>query len=193
MSVALYDLCGFRPSSDDNLLQEAVWHLAQGDVNTTVDSSDVVDTKEVSSDVDAVRNSLRTILSIVWQSLSSEGSFLLNDFASFSRLALADAAEAVQDQAGRAKESLRDVEQGVQDGQRDNLGRDKKRLEEEEDVRVSFEHGMDTLKDAGSSVIGAGQAAKGKTEDISDRTTARLQGAYYKVRYSPTISNFCSP
>ncbi|KAJ7119508.1 hypothetical protein C8R44DRAFT_982225 [Mycena epipterygia] len=165
----------------DNLLQEAVWHLSQGDVNTTVDSSDVVDKKEVSSDADAVRNSLRTILSIVWQSLSSEGNFLLNDFASFSRLALADAAEAVQNQAGLAKESLRDIEQGVQDGKRDNLGRDKKRLEEEEDVRVAFEHGMDTLKDAGSGVIGAGQTAKDKTEDISDRTTARLQGAYYKV------------
>ncbi|KAJ6471209.1 hypothetical protein DFH09DRAFT_1220471 [Mycena vulgaris] len=40
---------------------------------------------------------------------------------------------------------------------------------------------MDTLKDAGSGVIGAGQAAKGKTEEISDRTTARLQGVYYKA------------
>ncbi|KAJ7629412.1 hypothetical protein DFH06DRAFT_1304101 [Mycena polygramma] len=166
----------------DNLLQEIVWHLNQGELNTTVDStSDVVNTKEVSNDVDALRSSLRTILSIVWQSLSSEGGFLFNDFASFTRLALADAAEVIQDQAGRAAEGLRDIEQGVQDGKRDNLGRDKKRLEEEADLRVAFEHGMDTLKETGSSVIGAGQSAKEKTEDVSDRTTARLQGAYYKA------------
>ncbi|KAJ7334757.1 hypothetical protein DFH08DRAFT_939527 [Mycena albidolilacea] len=168
----------------DNLLQEAIWHLNEGEINTTIDvnaPSDVVNTKEVSSDIDAVRSSLRTILSIVWQSISSEGSFLFSDFASFLRLALADAAEAVQGQAGRAADGLRDIEQGVQAGQRDTLGRDKKRLEEEEDLRVAFEHGMDTLKDTGSSVIGAGQAATEKTEDISERTTARLQNAYYKA------------
>ncbi|KAJ7714104.1 hypothetical protein B0H16DRAFT_1899274 [Mycena metata] len=124
----------------DDLLQEAIWHLTEGEITTTVDSAaDVVDQKQLSSDVDAVRRSLRTILSIVWQSVSSEGGFLLNDFASFARLSLADAAEAIQDQAGRAASGLRDVEQGVQDGQRDNLGRDKKRLEEEKDVRVAFE------------------------------------------------------
>ncbi|KAJ7730841.1 hypothetical protein DFH07DRAFT_906196 [Mycena maculata] len=166
----------------DNLLQEAVWHLTEGDVNTTIDSSDAArKKKEVTSDLDAIRSSLRTILSIVWQSLSSEGGFLLNDFASFARLALADAAEVVQDGAGRAKDGLRNVEQGVQDGQRDNLGRNKHRLEQEQDVRVAFEHGMDTLKDAGSGVIGAGQSAKEKTEDLSNRTTERLQDAYYKA------------
>ncbi|KAF8128788.1 hypothetical protein K438DRAFT_2000215 [Mycena galopus ATCC 62051] len=147
----------------DNLLQDAIWHLNEGEIDT------------------AIYPSLRTIISIVWQSISSEGSFLFSDFASFARLALADAAEAVQDQAGRAKESLREVEQGVQDGQRDDLGRDKQRLEEEEDVRVAFEHGMDTLKETGSGVIGAGQKAKETTEDISERTTARLQAAYYKA------------
>jgi hypothetical protein len=165
------------------LLQDAIWHLNEGEINTAIDSSsDVVNKKEVSSDLDAVRSSLSTILSIVWQSLSSEGSFLFSDFASFARLSLADVAEVVQDQASRAKDGLREVEQEVQDGQRDNLGRDKQRLEEEKDVRVAFEHGMDTLKDAGSGVIGAGQSAKEKTEDVSDRTTARLQRAYYKVR-----------
>ncbi|KAJ7905001.1 hypothetical protein B0H13DRAFT_2251949 [Mycena leptocephala] len=166
----------------DNLLQDAIWHLNEGEINTAIDSSsDVVNKKEVSSDLDAVRSSLSTILSIVWQSLSSEGSFLFSDFASFARLSLADVAEVVQDQASRAKDGLREVEQEVQDGQRDNLGRDKQRLEEEKDVRVAFEHGMDTLKDAGSGVIGAGQSAKEKTEDVSDRTTARLQRAYYKA------------
>ncbi|KAJ7645842.1 hypothetical protein B0H17DRAFT_1273480 [Mycena rosella] len=150
--------------------REALWHFSHGEVDTAIDSPDaVVNQKEVSSDLDAVRSSLRTILSIVWQSLSSEGGFLLDDFASFTRLALADAAEAVQNQAGRAKEGLRDVEEGVQDGKRDNFGRDKQCVEEEQDFRVAFEHSMDTLKGAGSSAIGVGQAAKQKTEEISDR------------------------
>ncbi|KAJ7207906.1 hypothetical protein GGX14DRAFT_634371, partial [Mycena pura] len=168
----------------DSLLQEAVWHLTEGnsDVTTTVDSPEqLVDKKEVSSDIDAVRSALRTLLSIAWQSLSSESSFILTDFASFTRLVLADAAEAVQDAAGQAKEGLRDVEQDVQDGKRDSLGRDKKRLEEEKDVRVAFEHGMDTLKDGGSAIIGAGQTAKQKSEDVADRATTRLQNAYYKA------------
>ncbi|KAJ7074701.1 hypothetical protein C8F01DRAFT_1101541 [Mycena amicta] len=164
----------------DNLLQEALWHLSTSEVNVKV-AADGPDKKQVSSDVDAVRNSLKTLISIVWQSISSEGSFLANDFASFARLALADAAEAVEGQAGRAKEGLRDVEQEVQDGKRDNLGRDKQRLEEEQDMRVAFEHGMDTLKGTGSSLIGTGQAAKQKTEETADRTTTRLQNAYYKA------------
>ncbi|KAJ7262760.1 hypothetical protein B0H12DRAFT_1321788 [Mycena haematopus] len=185
----------------DNLLQDAIWHLNEGEVDTSISSpSDVVNKTEVSNDVDAVRSSLRTILSIVWQSLSTEGGFLFSDFASFARLALADAAEAVQDQAGRAKDGLRDIEQGVQDGQRDDLGRDKKRLEEEQDVRVAFEHGMDTLKDAGSGVIGAGQSAKETAENASDRTTSRLQTAYEKAcaraqtdpAYRSSLSTFFS-
>ncbi|KAK7018607.1 hypothetical protein R3P38DRAFT_3360306 [Favolaschia claudopus] len=67
----------------------------------------------------------------------------------------------------------------VQDGQRDALGRHRKRLEEKQDVRVAFEHGMDTSKDTGSSMIGAG--AKATTEDVSDRTTSRLQASYDKI------------
>ncbi|KAK6992074.1 hypothetical protein R3P38DRAFT_3290187 [Favolaschia claudopus] len=107
-----------------------------------------------SSDADTIRNSLRTILSIAWESLSSEGSFLFT---------------------ARPRDGLRE------DGQRDALGRDRKRLEEEQDVRVAFEHGMDTLKDTGSSMIGAGHSAKATTEDVSDRTTSRLQASYDKI------------
>ncbi|KAF7290672.1 hypothetical protein MIND_01307500 [Mycena indigotica] len=168
--------------NNDNLLQEALWNLSQTEVDVAVDTPEqLVNKKEVSSDANAVRDSLRTIISIVWESISSEGGFLLSDFASFMRLTLADAAEALEGQAGRAKEGLRDVEQEVQDGKRDNLGRDKKRLEEEQDVKVAFEHGMDTLKGAGSTVIGTGQTLKQKAEATSDRTTSRLQDAYYKA------------
>ncbi|KAF7329086.1 hypothetical protein MKEN_00169100 [Mycena kentingensis (nom. inval.)] len=176
-----YKTLGDRKNGDD-VLQEALWNLSKVDVEPPVDNADaLVNQKEVSPDVDAIRSSLNTIISIVWQSIASEGSFLFSDFASFARLTLADAAEAVQGQAGRAKDGLREIDQEVQDGKRDDLGRDKKRVEEEQDVRVAFEHGMDTLKDAGSTVIGAGQTAKQKTEATADRTTSRLQNAYYKA------------
>ncbi|KAF7328984.1 hypothetical protein MVEN_02528400 [Mycena venus] len=163
----------------DNLLQEAIWHLTEGDVNTVVESSgDVVDKEQVSADIKAVRSSIRTILSIVWQNFS-DGGFLPTDVTSFFLLTLSDAAEVVQDQAGRTKDSLRNVEQDIQEGERDSLGRDKKRLDEEQDKRVAFEHTMDTLKDVGSGVIGAGQSAKEKTEDLSERASGLLWDTYY--------------
>ncbi|KAJ6589074.1 hypothetical protein B0H19DRAFT_1102800 [Mycena capillaripes] len=168
--------------NQDNVVQEALWHLTEGDVKTTMNSAgDAVDKNEASSDIDAVRSSLRTILSVVWHNLSSDGGFLPGDFASFLRLSMADAAELVQDQAGRAKDSLREIEDGVQEGQRDSLGRDKKRLEEESDTRVAFEHNMDTLKNLGSGVIGAHQSAKEKTEDVSDRASSQLWRSYYQA------------
>jgi len=43
----------------------------------------------------------------------------------------------IQEHAGRAKESLRTVDKEVQEGQRDSLGRNKKRLEEEKDTKVA--------------------------------------------------------
>ncbi|KAJ6602466.1 hypothetical protein DFH09DRAFT_899906 [Mycena vulgaris] len=168
--------------NSDNLLQEAVWHLTEGDVKTAVDAPNV-DKQEVSSDLDAVRKSLRTILSLIWQSLFSESNFLLEDFASFARLGLADVSEVVEHHAGRTKETLRDVEQEVEDGKRDSLGRDKTRLEEEQDTRVAFEHRMDTLKDAGSQAIGAHRSTKAKTQDLSAQTTERLKGAHYNAYY----------
>ncbi|KAJ7629413.1 hypothetical protein DFH06DRAFT_1225627 [Mycena polygramma] len=175
--------------NQDSLLQEALWHLTEADVNTPVDSAGGVvgDKEEVSSDIEAVRSSLRTILSIVWNNIISDGGFIAGDFASFIRLTLADAAEVVQDQAGRTKDTLRDIEQGVQEGERDALGRDKKGLDEQklEDPRIAFEHKMDTVKDAGSAVIGAHQSAKAKTENISENISERanihLWRSYYKA------------
>ncbi|KAF8128789.1 hypothetical protein K438DRAFT_1888312 [Mycena galopus ATCC 62051] len=128
----------------DNLLQEAIWHLTEGDVNTVVDASREGGNKEqVAADINAVRSSLRQILSIFWHNFT-DGGFLPTDV--------------VQSQAGRTKDSLREVEQDIQEGQRDSLGRDKQRLGEEQDTRVAFEHTMDTLKDA-------------KTDDISERAS----------------------
>lgn len=153
-----------------------------------------VDTKdEAADDINAIRESVRTLLQIVWTSVSSEGASLFQDFASFARLSLADAAELVEDHAARAKDGLRDIEQGVQAGDRDALGRDKQRLEQEQDVKVAFEHGMDTLKDTGVAAIGAGQTAMSKAEDVSDRTTSRVQDAYEKARPSHWLNYPYSP
>ncbi|KAJ7118017.1 hypothetical protein C8R43DRAFT_934298 [Mycena crocata] len=166
----------------DNLLQETIWHLTEGDINSAVDSPNA-NKEEVSSDIDAVRKSLRTILSLIGQSLFSEGNFLLDDFASFTRLGLADAAELIQDQAGDAKERLRNVEQEVEEGKRDGLGRDKARLEEETDKRIAFEHRMDTLKNAGSTAIGTHDSGKAKAQDIANQTTERFEGIHYNIYY----------
>ncbi len=170
------------------MLQEALWHLSEGDLAlSTPDVS--VDAEEVSDDVDAIRKSLRNLVQIIWSSISSESSEVFRDFSSFARLILADAAEAVEEQASRAKSTLREVEQEVQEGQRDSLGRDKERLKEEEDIKVQFEHGMDTLKGAGVSAIGTGQQASAKAEDMSAKTMSRLQTAFDKVRCTGLVQS----
>lgn len=163
-------------------MQEAIWHLSQGDISdTSVDVDIKTNTDEALQDAQDARESIRTILSIIWSGLSSESSSLFEDVTSFARLSLADAAEVVEKQASRAKSSLREVDEEVQSGKRDMLGRDKERLKQEEDLQVAFEHGMDTVKDAGSSVIGAGQQSVAKASDLSDRTSAKLHNAFYKV------------
>lgn len=165
----------------DNLLQKAIWHLTEGDLAKTT-TTGYINSKESSSDIKAIRSSLKVLVKSVWASISSEGSSFFNDFASFSRLALSDAAELIEEQASRTKEGLRNIEDDVQDGKRDNLGRDKQRLKEEEgDLKVQFEHGMDTLKGAGSSMIGAGQNAKATVEETADKASSRIQDAYIKV------------
>ncbi|KAJ3918260.1 hypothetical protein F5877DRAFT_42933 [Lentinula edodes] len=176
-----YQLLG-EHKNKDNLLQEAIWHLSQGDLSdTSVDVNIKPNTDEALKDAQDARESIRTILSIIWSGLSSEGSSLFEDFTSFARLSLADAAEVVENQASRAKDSLREVDEEVQSGKRDTLGRDKERLKQEEDLQVAFEHGMDTVKGAGSSVIGAGQQSVAKASELSDRTSAKLHNAFYKM------------
>ncbi|KAG6889628.1 hypothetical protein C0992_004584 [Termitomyces sp. T32_za158] len=162
----------------DNILQEAVWHLTQGDLETTG-----IDSDQAKADLAALRKALRTLLSIVWTSLSSESGSLVTDFASFTRLSLADAAELIESSAASAKESLRNIEQGVQKGERTTItGRDKKRVEEESgDVKVQWEHGMDAVKGAGDSVIDASRNVSSSVKEASDRTTNRVHDAYLKI------------
>ncbi|KAJ3765925.1 hypothetical protein FB446DRAFT_759221 [Lentinula raphanica] len=179
--ITAYQTLG-EHKNHDSILQEALWHLSQGDISdTSIDAKVSINTDEASRDAQDARDSIRTILSIIWSGLSAESSSLFEDFSSFTRLSLADAAEVVEKQASRAKTSLREVDEEVQAGRRDTLGRDKERLKQEEDVKVAFEHGMDTLKGAGSSVIGAGQETAAKALDLSERTSNQLQSAFYKM------------
>lgn len=137
-------------------------------------------------DIQKLQNSLRTVIKVAYHNATTEGTHLFNDFASVTRLVLADAAELLETQASKAKETLRHVEQGVQEGKKDSLGRDKERLEAERgDTKVAWEHGMDTVKDAGSTVIGATQNVRGAIQDQTEQTTHRLQDAFYSVRSPP--------
>lgn len=143
-----------------------------------------MDKKKANQDYRSLVNSLSTSLSILWSTTTSEGSGVFSDFASFMRLALADAADSLGDSAKSTAESLRHVEGEVQEGERDSIGRKRKspeEAEEDDDVRVKFEKGMDTAKKAGSKAIGAGQTAEGKAEELADKSSSRLREMYRKV------------
>ncbi|KAG1725498.1 uncharacterized protein EDB91DRAFT_1062179 [Suillus paluster] len=168
----------------DDLVQEVLWHLSEGDYAET--HVEAMDTDEASADLQALRSAIRTLLRIIWTNVSGEGSVLLNDFASFARLAMADLAEAIESGAAYAKEGLREFDTEVQQGDRDNLGRKQKSPEElqreqEEDAKTKFEKAMDTAKDTGSKVIGVGQEVKASAEDIAERTRTRLQETYHNI------------
>lgn len=125
---------------------------------------------------------MRTVASLVWENLSQEGRSVFHDFASFMRLALADAADYVAHGAEATAESLRQLDTEVQEGQRNDLGVRKRKAEDEDvDTKVKFERTMDKTKDVGSKTIGAGQAALATAQETADRTSSRLQDAFYAV------------
>ena len=100
------------------------------------------------------------------------------------RLALADAADFVSRSAGATAETLRDVNQDIEQGDRNELGM--KNVPEEEkfknqDAKEQWERGADTVKAAGSKTIGAGQAVAQTTEDLANKSTVRVQDAFNKV------------
>ncbi|KAF8799378.1 hypothetical protein BYT27DRAFT_7317537 [Phlegmacium glaucopus] len=159
----------------DNVLQEAIWHLTQGDLTLTSEAQAGKD--KAIADIDAIRSALHNLLSIVWSNISSEGTSLFQDILSPLRLSIADAAEVIEEQASHAKEGLRSVDEEVQQGQRDPLGRDRKRLEEEKDTKVAWQHGMDTIKDAGTTVIGASQETSAVAQEKASKASSRLQEA----------------
>lgn len=180
-------------SAENNLVQEAIWHLRQADISSaSLDVDLPVDSQKANADYRALVSSLSNSLSILWSTTTSEGSGVFSDFASFMRLALADAAESLGDSAKNAAESVREVEGEVQEGERDAVGRKRKspeEKEEDEDVRLKFEKGMDRVKEVGSKTIGAGQAASGKAEEMADKSSSRLKEMY--VRVCAILSSTC--
>ena len=128
---------------------------------------------------------LRTFLQIFRDSAATEGFGVFSDFASFTRLSLADVAELVAEKSTKTASKLRDVEGEVQSGERDAVGTKEQTKEElkRADVREVFEKSMDTAKDAGSAAIGVAQSASHKTTDLTDRSRTRLDAAISTVSY----------
>ena len=167
-------------STADNILQEAIWHLTRGTITTT--SQSITSTKDAAQqDIQKIRQSLQTLLKSLSQSFSSTHSNILSDGLSLLRTSLSDALEVVEGKASQAKEGLRNVEGQVQEGKRDQWGRDKERLEEERDPKVAWEHGVDTVKVAGSNVIGGVQSAQESLEKGKESVEGEVKQTYYSV------------
>ena len=64
----------------------------------------------------------------------------------------------------------------MQSGQWDSSGRNKQWIEEEKDVKIKFEHRMNTLKETGSTVIGADQSARVSAESEADKAWTDKHG-----------------
>ncbi|KAL1948007.1 hypothetical protein VTO73DRAFT_12082 [Trametes versicolor] len=169
----------------DNIIQESLWHLSEVDPKNTSTSLSAmdVDTDQATQDARAVAHAARTLVNTLWDTVSHEGRSVFHDFASFMRLALADAADYVGESAQNAAGALRDVDEDVQKGKRNELGVKRKAEDDPEDgdVRAKFERTMDSTKEVGSKAIGAGQAAVATGQDLADRTSTRLQDAYEKI------------
>ncbi|KAH9913530.1 uncharacterized protein B0H18DRAFT_1097329 [Fomitopsis serialis] len=168
----------------DNLLQESLWHLSAADLSSTTANVDV-DTDQAHRDARNLARALRTLVSVVGENIAQEGRSVFHDFASFSRLALADAAEYVADGAHKTAEGLRELDSQVDAGERNEVGVRKRKAdeveEEDQDARAKFERGMDKTKVVGGKAIGAGQAAVDTAEDVANRTTTRLEDAFNKI------------
>ncbi|KAF9554848.1 hypothetical protein CPC08DRAFT_643741 [Agrocybe pediades] len=171
--------------NSDNILQEAIYNLSQGDLTLTDKvTGDLSQAQtQASKDLQTLTNALRTLLSSFTSSLGAESFNLLTDFLSFLRLSLASAADTIAGTASSTAETLRQVEDDVQNDKRDAIGRDKQRLREEEEggAKVKWQHGMDTVKGAGESVIDGVNTVKENVEDVAGRTSDRASLAINKI------------
>jgi hypothetical protein len=139
---------------------------------------------QASKDASALARAIRTVLSVLLSTITSEGGNVFHDFSSFMRLALADAAEYVSKSTASAAESLRQVDEDVEKGERNELGL--KNVPEDQkfknkDAKEQWETAMDTVKVAGSKTIGAGQVAADAATNVADRTSERLSNAFNQV------------
>ncbi|KAM5546176.1 hypothetical protein V8D89_000302 [Ganoderma adspersum] len=175
-----YKNLGDNKNADD-IIQESLWHLSEADLSSVSTSTPDVDTEQAEADARALAHALHTLVSVISENLAHEGRSLFHDFASFMRLSLADAADRVSDTARGAAEVLRDVNKEVEEGERSELGIKRKAPDQPEDTRAKFEKGMDTAKEAGSKAIGAGQAAAQTTQELAQRSSSRVQDAFYEM------------
>ena len=90
-------------------------------------------------------------------------------------------AEDVEERARVTKETLRQMEDEVQEGKRDPLGRTGDARQKELDARAKFERNMDTAKEVGSKTIGAHQSTKAAVQRHGDAATNALVGALENV------------
>ncbi|KAI0089031.1 hypothetical protein BDY19DRAFT_1041796 [Irpex rosettiformis] len=182
--LTAYRLAG-EHKNGDNLIQQAFWHLHQADITNTspnVNPGEVPD--QVQQDASAIAGSIRTVLSVLLSTIGTEGENIFHDFASFLRLALADAADYVSKSAGSAAAGLRQVDKEVEKGDRNELGL--KNVPEEDkfknkNAKEQWETAMDTVKVAGSKTIGTGQIAAESAKNTSDRTSQRLSDAFNQI------------
>ncbi|KAI0701974.1 hypothetical protein BC835DRAFT_1322062 [Cytidiella melzeri] len=182
--LTAYKVAG-EHKNGDNLIQKAFWHLSQADISNTSTNVSAGDApNQASKDAAAVARAIRTVLSVILSTLGSEGENIFHDFASFMRLALADAAEYISKSAGSAAQSLRDVDEDVEKGERNEIGL--KNVPEEQKFKnkgaqEQWETTMDTVKVAGSKTINAGQVAADTANSVSERTSQRLSDAFNQV------------
>jgi hypothetical protein len=160
----------------DDVVQEAIWNLHQGEIKTKVDAkTGETSLEETKNEAQQLASSFHSLINAFIGHISFEGQSILTDLASFFRLFLADTAEMVEERARGAKESLRQVEDEVQKGDRDPLGRQK--VDEQfgaEDPQARFERGMDTAKDIGSKVIGVTESTAEATREHTERARENL-------------------
>ncbi|GJJ13345.1 hypothetical protein Clacol_007597 [Clathrus columnatus] len=158
-------------SSGDDLLQTALYDLSHGELQA--DPSLQQSQREAMEDAEQASNALREVFMIVLHHLTSTSSGM-GDFASFIRTFLADTAEVVEQHAGTVKSELRQTEAEVQEGKRDALGRENREDYQSDDARQRFERNMDTVKAAGSNVIGGAQAVKESGDQLGDKVSHDL-------------------
>ncbi|KAF9035273.1 hypothetical protein BJ165DRAFT_1355772 [Panaeolus papilionaceus] len=173
-----------QQKNGDNIVQQSLYHFSQSSIEP---SPDVQDAKSAaSSDLSTIRQSIQQLLQALYSSFTSEGSALFNDLMKLVRLGLADAAGLIEEQAGKTKSTLRDVQEGVDKGERDTLGLDKKEKEEKqrlleeepaEAAKQTWVAGMDTVKGAGVTAIDAAQTVEQQGEAV----VGRFQEAWNKI------------
>lgn len=161
-----YKELGARKNGDDQF-QEALWNLSNGQIRPHPSMKDT--RNEAQNDAEQASIALQNMLNIFWRRLTGRDGGA-GDFASFTRVLVADTAEVVERHAGNLKETMRETQAEVDEGKRDPLTGLPRMEGEPQDTKETFERRMDAAKMAGSGAIGAGQQVQGSTAELRDKT-----------------------